>query len=166
MPYNNLAYEYDNLARIEEEDNKIREEKRRAAAKLRLKSRRRMNFFLICAILALSVSAYFMISKNVQLHETNSEISRLEKELSGLESTTSQKIFELEQSVDLDAVEEIATTRLNMQRPEKYQIVYVDVPMEDVTEVTANDVEGVENQIANIAKKMKDNIFGIFDFGM
>lgn len=125
-----------------------------------------MNFFLICAILALSVSAYFMISKNVQLHETNSEISRLEKELSGLESTTSQKIFELEQSVDLDAVEEIATTRLNMQRPEKYQIVYVDVPMEDVTEVTANDVEGVENQIANIAKKMKDNIFGIFDFGM
>ena len=129
-------------------------------------ARKKDNFYIVCAILALSLSAYFMVSKNVQVHETAKTIEELEKELAMLESNTSQKIFELEQSVDLNTVEEIASTRLNMQRPEKYQIVYLNVPVDDVTEITAKDVEGVRNQVGNMAEKMKKNFLGIFDLGL
>jgi cell division protein FtsL len=166
LAYSNLAYKYDNLSRIEDEDAQIREEKKREAKKIKLRSQRRLNFFVICAVVALSMAAYFMISKNVQVHETKDQITKLENELAMLESNTSQKIFELEQSVDLNAVEQIATTRLNMQRPEKYQIVYINVQTDDVTEVTANNVEGVKNQVGNMAENMKKNFLGIFDLGL
>jgi len=162
----NLAYKYDNLAAIEKESELKREEKRREVEKMKAREQRKLNFFVICAVVALSLSAYFMISKNVQVHETASKIESLEKELAMLESNTSQKIFELEQSVDLNTVEEIATTRLNMQRPEKYQIVYLNVPTEDVTEVTAGEVEGVKNKVGNFTEKLKKNFFGIFDLGV
>lgn len=166
MAYSNLAYKYDNLATIEEEDFRIREEKKKESRKAKLNQERRLNFFVICAIVLLSLSAYFMISKNVQVHETSDRIQELQKELAMLESNSSQKIFELEQSVDLDAVEQIASTRLNMQRPEKYQIVYLNVKSDDVTEVVSSDKEGLKNQVGNMAESLKRNFFGIFDFGL
>ena len=166
MAYSNLAYKYDNLARVQEEDAKIREAKIVEAKKIKLKEQRRLNFFLICGVVALFMSAYFMISKNVQMHETADKVKQMQGELAMLESNTSQKIFELEQSVDLNAVEQIATSRLNMQRPEKYQMVYLNVNTDDVTEITADHVEGVKNQIGNAAEKMKKNFIGIFNFGV
>lgn len=166
MAYSNLAYNYDNLSRMEDENARIREEKKKEEKKLKIMQQRRLNFFVVCAILLLSMSAYFMISKNVQVHETSDKIVSLQKELSMLESTSSQKIFELEQSVDLNAVEQIASTRLNMQRPEKYQIVYIDVPVEDVTDVTAKESEGIASNIGSMAEHMKKNFLGIFDLGL
>ena len=38
-----------------------------------------------------------------------------------------QKAFELEESIDLSKIEAEATSRLGMHRPEKHQIVYIDV---------------------------------------
>ncbi len=166
LAYSNLAYDFDNLARKHEEEQQKIEQQKQQARRLKLNQQRRMNAFLICAVILLSLSAYFMISKNVQLHETSDKIAELETELAMLESTTSQKIFELEQSVDLNTIEQIASTRLNMQRPEKYQIVYINVPTEDVTEVTAKDTEGVKNQVGSMMINMKKNFLGIFDLGL
>lgn len=166
MAQSNLAYKYDDLAKFHKQNEILREERKKEVTKAKAREQRRLNFYIVCAILALSFSAYFMVSKNVQVHETSKKIENLQKELTMLESNTSQKIFELEQSVDLNTVEEIASTRLNMQRPEKYQIVYLNVPVEDVTEITANDVEGVKNQVGNMAEKFKKNFFGIFDMGL
>ena len=164
MANSNLAYKYDNLSRIEDEDARVREQKKREAQKIKVRDQRRLNFFVICSIIVLSMAAYFMISKNVQYQESNDKIKKLENELTMLESNTSQKIFELEQSVDLNAVEQIASTRLNMQRPEKCQIVYINVQTDDVAEVTADNVEGVKSKVGNAAANMKKNFLGIFDF--
>ena len=164
MAYSNLAYNYDNLAKIENDNALAREEEKKKARKLKLKEQRKMNFFLVCSIILLSLAAYFMISKNVQLHETNDKIKSLESELAMLESNSSQRIFELEQSVDLDVVEEIATTRLNMQRPEKYQIVYLDVKSDDVTEVTSKEAESVKKDVGTMTESLRRNFLGIFNF--
>lgn len=164
MAYGNLAYKYDNLARIKEEDDKVRAVKKTQSRKVKLKEQRKLNFFIIAGILILSMAAYFMISKNVQVHETSDEIKKLQSELAMLESNTSQKMFELEQSVDLDSVEEIASTKLNMQRPEKYQIVYINAQSDDVAKVTADNVEGIGNQVGSMAENVKKNFLGIFNF--
>ncbi len=166
MTYGNLAYKYDNLAQIKEEDDLARDKKRKESRKLKIKEQRKLNFFIITGIILLSMAAYFMISKNVQMHETSDKIKQLQSELSMLESNTSQKMFELEQSVDLNSVEEIASTRLNMQRPEKYQIVYINVPSEDVAKVTADKVEGAGNRVGSMAENVKKNFLGIFDLGL
>lgn len=128
-----------------------------------MREQRRLNFFLVVGILLLSVAAYFMISKNVHMHETSDEIAELQSELAALEANTSQKMFELEQSVDLDAVEKAASTRLNMQRPEKYQIVYISAQSEDVAQVTADKAEGAASRIGSMAENAKKNFLGIFD---
>lgn len=161
MAYSNLAYKYDNLARIEKEEEQIREKQKIKNRKIKIQEQRRLNFFMICAIVLLSVAAYFMLAKSAQVHSTAETIVKRQKELAMLESTTSQKIFELEQSVDLNTVEQIALTKLNMQRPEKHQIIYLNVQTDDVTDITAEENEGVKSRIGSMTKKY----FGIFDLG-
>ncbi len=153
MGYSNLAYK-----NWEEEEEKIDKVVRKAPQKK--KSIR--NFKPIVFVLILSAAAYYMISKNVVLYETGQEIKAKQQELTDLRTYTSQRAFELEQSIDLATVEQIATTKLNMQRPERYQIEYVSVNREDVTEVTAGEVEGVKNKVNKAAKSFKRNIIGIF----
>lgn len=153
MGYSNLAYE-------EYEEELVLREKKVEAVKREKKVVR--NFRPIIFALVLSASAYYAISKNVAVYETNQEIKQKQQQLTELETYTSQRVFELEQSVDLATVEEIATTKLHMQRPQEHQIEYVSIERDDVTEVTVNDVEGMKNKVGKATNKFKKNIFGIF----
>lgn len=157
MGYSNLAYkEYPNEhTDVSESVQKNIKSKRKKTIK---------NFRPIVYAVILSAAAYFMISKNVALYETQQEIKSKQAELTNLETYTSQRVFELEQSVDLATIEKIATTKLNMQRPEQYQIEYVSIDREDVTEVTSGEVEGVKNKVNKAADSFKKNIIGIFTF--
>ena len=157
MGYSNLAYKY-------EEDYSFEEKAQKRAAATAKKTKKK-NFTPIVCALVLSMAAYYMISKNVELYETKQNIKSLQNELTALETYTSQRIFELEQSVDLATVEEIATTKLNMQRPEQYQIEYVSIERDDVTEITAGEVEGVKSRVGNATKNLKRNLIGIFTIG-
>ena len=157
MGYSSVAYKY-------EEDFFVKEKKEQAKEVVSKKTKKKNFTPIICAIV-LSMAAYYMISKNVELYETNQKIKALKNELTTLQTYTSQRIFELEQSVDLATVEEIATTRLNMQRPEQYQIEYVSIERDDVTEITAGEVEGVKNTVDNATKDIKRNLVGIFTIG-
>ena len=109
-----------------------------------------------------AAAASFMITKFVAVYETNQEISRLEAQVTDMQSATSQKIFEMEQSVDLANLEQEAKDRLGMQRPEKYQTIYVDVKQDDVTEVTAGEVEGFTHSVAKWFGKIKEHIVEAF----
>ncbi len=157
MGYSNLAYKY-------EEDYSFKEEVQKKV-EVKAEKVKKKNFTPIICALVLSMAAYYMISKNVELYETNQNIKSLQNELRAIETYTSQRIFELEQSVDLATVEEIATTKLNMQRPEQYQIEYVSIERDDVTEITADEVEGVKSRVGNATKNLKRNLIGIFTIG-
>lgn len=158
MEYGNLVY--GNLAYKEEPELKVK--KAREVAKA---PKQKLNLRVIFFAVLISFAAYFMISKQVAVFESDKEISRLSKELETLKSTEVQKTFELEQSVDLAFIEKEATTRLNMQRPDQNQKVYVNVTGEDVTEITSGDAESVKNRVSSIAESVKKNIIGIFSIG-
>ena len=123
---------------------------------------RKTTLLRIAYMLTIALAATFMISKFVAVNETAGEIKSLTNELESTRAYTSQRIFEMERSVDLSEVEEIATTRLGMQRPEVYQIVYVNVDKESVSEVTAGDVEGAGNDVKAFMTKLKKNIIELF----
>ena len=107
----------------------------------------------ICVTVLLAVSAGFMISKFVAVNEMNQQVASLKSQLTTLESATSQMVFDLEQE---------ATTRLGMQRPEKYQTIYVNVKQDDMTEKTAGEVEGFGHGIVSVLKKIGGNIVQFF----
>ena len=52
-----------------------------------------------------------------------------------------------------------------MQRPEEHQIEYVSIDRDDVTEITAGEVEGIKNKVDSAAKNIKRNLVGIFTIG-
>ena len=139
----NLAYDfeyYGNTARVQ---TKVQEHKQQSKAKAKAKKADMYKTISICAIM-LSLCAGFMISRNVAVYESRNEVITLQKELNELKEYSSQKAFELEQSIDLDEIEKWARTERNMTKPEKYQIVYVNIKQDDITEVKANDVEGFD----------------------
>lgn len=162
--YGNLAY--DDYSPEPKTEPKIKKPKKKTAymgkGKNSAMANRRIGIRRIIAIIVLALSAGFMISEFVAVHETRSEIERQEKSLSNAEAITSQKTFELEQSVDLAKIEEEPTTRLGMQRPEKYQTIYINVPMDDVTDTTADSVEGVNNSVKGFFERLKSNIVEFF----
>ena len=155
MRYSNLAYKLDEQSYVEE----------KKVQKKALATKEKRNFRPIICVMVLCMAAYYMISKNVAVYETEQKIKTLEKEIAELQSYTSQRSFELEQSLDLTTIEQVAKTRLNMQRPEQYQIEYVNVNRDDVTEVTAGEIEGVSNKVKKAAKGLKRNMAGIFSIG-
>jgi len=158
--YGNLAYK-DYPPEIEEIRRRNNIE-RAAKRNQRQMASRKNNFFRISAIVVLALAAGFMISQYVAVHESRSVIEGLEEKLRAEEAATSQKTFELERSVDLSEIEEEATTRLGMQRPEKYQTIYINVPREDVTNATSGEVEGIINTIKTFLKEAGSNIVEFF----
>ncbi|MBQ7986268.1 MAG: septum formation initiator family protein [Clostridia bacterium] len=153
MRYNgNLAYDwefYENTARVQK---KVTEHKQQTKAKAKAKAAKLHRTVSICAIM-LALCAGFMISRNVAVYESRNEVEALQKELNQLKEYSSQKAFELDQSLDLELIEETAKKKLGMTRPEKYQIVYVNIKQDDVTEVTAKEVEGIKGAISILAKE-------------
>ena len=162
MEYGNLAlderYEY----RPERRKRKPQKRNNRAKRNQEQMLNRKRNIRRMVAVVAMAVSAGFMISEFVTVHETRQQLAVLNRELAEQEAITSQKVFELEQSIDLNEIERIATTRLGMQRPENYQTIYVNVKSEDVTEATAGDVEGVGNALAAFFKSVGSHIVKLF----
>lgn len=120
------------------------------------------NLHRICAILVLASAAGFMISEFVAVHETRQQVEDLKVKLAKEEANTSQKVYDLESSVDLSEIEDEAYARLGMQRPEKYQIIYVNVPRDDVTDATAGDVEGFINSAKAFFAELGSHIVELF----
>ena len=137
----NLAYElelHENTARLRE---KVEEHKKQTKTKAKAKVVRTQKVIAICSVI-LALCAGFMISRNVAVYESKNEVEALQKELNQLREYSSQKAFELDRSLDLEEIENLAKTNLGMVRPEKYQTVYVNIKQEDVTEITAREAEG------------------------
>lgn len=161
MIYGNLAYKYDY---IEEEAVK---EQRRPIKKADKKTEKRKRTDIsyvgrIALVFVVAFSAAFMIIQYVTVSETQSELSEITSQYKFEESVTAQKAFELEQSVDLSKIEKEATSRLGMRRPERHQIVYLDVKQSDVTVKTADQVEGFSNRFSTFINSVKSNIIEFF----
>ena len=116
----------------------------------------------IACVIAVSASAMFMVSQFIKVNESQTALSTAIENYRFEESVTSQMAFELEQSIDLSKIEKEATTRLGMQRPERHQIVYLDVKRDDTTDVTADSVEGFSNRFMSGVRTFVGNIVKFF----
>lgn len=138
----NLAYDLEFDENSARRQKKVEEHKRQAKTIAKAQRVKTHKAIAICSIV-LALCAGFMISRNVAVYEGKNEVEALQKELNQLKEYSSQKAFELDSNLDLEEIEKTAKTKLGMVRPEKYQTVYINIKQDDVTEVTANEVEGL-----------------------
>lgn len=78
--------------------------------------------------------AFVLLFRYSCITEMSTKLTGLKQEYDEVSSVAVAKEFELEQYVDLKKVEDVATNELGMRRPEKHQIVYVDMQNNDYTE--------------------------------
>lgn len=163
MGYGNLAYKYDYAEEKRQEQQKKRVKKQNTAPARGKKKAVGLSYASkVAALLVVAASAVFMIVQYVTAHETRSALNSAISSYEFEESVTAQKAFELEQSIDLSKIETEATSRLGMRRPEKHQVVYVDVKKSDTTVKTAGEVEGFSNRFADLMKNIKGHIIDFF----
>ncbi len=159
MVKGNLAYKYD----YTKEDRQEQQKRQKPAVKRAKKKAQSLSYLSkVCSVLVVAVSAVFMITQYVTVHETQSALNAAITDYQFEQSVTSQKAFELEESIDLSKIEAEATSRLGMHRPEKHQIVYLDVQRSDITTKTANEVEGFANRFQDFVKSVKNHIIDFF----
>ena len=163
MGYGNLAYKYDYAEEKRQEQQKKQAKKQNTApARAKKKATGLSYASRLAAVFVVAVSAVFMIVQYVTVNDTHTALNAAIKEYEFEESVTAQKAFELEQSIDLSKIETEATSRLGMRRPEKHQVIYVDVKKSDTTVRTANEIEGFSNRFAGFIKNIKGHILDFF----
>lgn len=125
-----LEYEeQEQLAEVNNRAKQRRQRKRRFIKRIKLMACLSVVFAIACGVLY----------GNARIIQASSHVSELQAELKKVTEDNTQKLLELEKSLDLKKVEEIATKELGMKRPDKYQIVYVDVQQNDYGEVTQTE---------------------------
>lgn len=161
MAYDNLAYKYD-YREEEKAGQRTKVNRERVQRKAKKKKNEIGYLTKVMYVVILAASAIFMIAQFVNVNEAESRLAAKQSDYAFEESVTSQKSFELEQSVDLSKIEQEATGRLGMKRPDAHQIVYVDVKQSDVTEKTSGEVEGIGNRISEFFRSAVSNIIEFF----
>lgn len=166
MTYGNVAYDYDYYDREWEQAPRVKREPEKKTGNTEKTGKKAKNSISfaekIIAIAVLAVAAISMIVQFVEVKDTYSNLIEKREQYAFEQAVTSQKSYELEQSIDLSKIESEAVNRLGMKRPDRHQIVYIDVPKDDVTEKTALEVEGLGNRLSEGFKSVVSHIIEFF----
>lgn len=90
--------------------------------------------------------AFVMLLRYVAITEASSNVERLKKDYANLQAANQHMQVDIDRSVDLKKVEEIAINKLGMRRPEKYQTVYVNLKQPDYSEVVDGQKDSTKTQ--------------------
>lgn len=99
--------------------------KNKVNSKLKLSIFARLAVFFVCAMI--------LMYRFAAITELNYKIGSMNRKIENLRNENARMAIDIEKSADLNYVEEIAVTKLGMQRPLKNQIVYVNIEKKDIT---------------------------------
>ncbi|NLM75420.1 MAG: cell division protein FtsL [Clostridiaceae bacterium] len=113
---------------------------------------------IFCIVFMVAVS-FLILYRYAAISELNYRMGQLTEEYNRLRDENRALNVEIETSINLDYVKEFAETRLNMHKPDSYQIVTVSVPKSDYSVVVDQSYidDATENTslIGNIVKLFK-----------
>ena len=125
----------------------------KVSKKEKIKTTKRIGLVIAIFIVLLTISY-----RNSQINENFNQVQNLKKELSSLEKENEQLKVNIENSVNLNNIEQAAKEKLGMQKLTNKQAVYVSLPKKDYIETSTEEVKIEEDQnwfekILNIFKK-------------
>ncbi|RCX16564.1 hypothetical protein DFR58_11057 [Anaerobacterium chartisolvens] len=112
------------------EENKVLKAKKTQRSNNKAKLKMVFAIFLVFIAGSAVMLRYTMITQiNYSIDSRNKEYARISNENAKLE-------IAIQQEMDLVKVKEIAESKLGMHKPDKYQIVYVNIPRENLSIVS------------------------------
>lgn len=119
-------------------------------------SRKKTRVFLV--ILLVFAAFFSIITRYGQMTRLNYEIADLKAELITQNAVNSALGVDLEKKTNMMKVRYAAETELGMQEPDKYQIIYIDVPRANTIEV-AEKPSTAKDEAVGIINYIKAFIF-------
>lgn len=116
------------------------------------KKRRQVAQSLCSYLLVVFLLASSVVYTKVLLMQAKTDVSNLEKQYANIVEENTNKKIQMEQSIDLKKIEEIAISQYGMQRLDKNQTVYVKVVQEDYAEIV-NEKDNHKEIESYLAKK-------------
>ena len=98
--------------------------------------------------------ALTIVCRYAMINNMNMENIRLKKELENINNTNAQLKLAAERQVNLSEIEEYAKTNLGFQKPQNYQIEYINVNKEDLIDnkVVVENKMGIKEILLNIVE--------------
>lgn len=142
-----LDNEFNTIKRTQNDGLHVKQNKARAKDYARNRAAKNMKNFLRIA-LCFAV-AFVIVNGYVKINEAYNEVSKLEKEYNDIIATNQDLQVKIDKAVDLEQLQTIASERLGMVSPERYQMFYIDMQQGDYAETYA-DNEKTKERVAMI----------------
>ena len=85
------------------------------------------------SVFAIAIGVLFT---NAIIIEKSSQVNDMQNQLKAITAQNNQTTLDIERSLDLKRIEEIAINELGMKHPDKYQMVYVNVEQTNYAEIS------------------------------
>lgn len=125
------------------EENKVLKAKKNEKTQNKVKLKMVLNIFIVFSLCFGVIFRYALITElNYKINKTNISYNDIKNENSRLK-------VDVEKQMDLQKIREIAEKKLGMQKPDKFQIAYVNVPKTDFTIVadSVKDESGIKGNL-------------------
>lgn len=153
--YGSVAENIENEIYDPYEENVVLKSKKVARTNKKIKTKITLCILTIFSLCALTMFKYAQIS---QLSYDN---NKLTKQYLEIQNNNQLLAIEIQNAKSLKNIREVAENNLHMHKPNKSQIIYVEVPKEDVTK-TANKEESEFITIIRDAKAGFKELLSIF----
>ena len=138
------------------EENKVLKSKKIARNRKKIKMRIILSIFLIFGLCAATMFKFAQIS------QMNYDNSKLEKQYEQLVNENARLKLDILAAMDLTNIRNIAENELNMHKPEKSQIVYINVPRTDKI-ILANKEETTLQKLESTVKDAYNKVLSMFN---
>ena len=120
------------------------------------KQQRNITMLIVLVFAVLLVISY----RNSQINESFSEVQDLKKELSSLEKENEQLKVNIENSLNVNYIEQMAKEKLGMQKLTNKDMIHINLPKKDYTEsasekIILDEKSWFDKLIDNIKKIVK-----------
>jgi cell division protein FtsL len=123
-------------------------------AKRKQKSNNRAKFNLVLSIFVVFILVSLVIYRYALITELNYNINESLKSYSEIKNENSILKVDIEKDTDLSKMRQIAEDKLGMHKPDKFQVIYVNVPKDDYSIVSKTYDSNNTNLFVMITDKL------------
>ena len=153
---NMYGYNTSSAFKLDENDRRIEHAQRRAVESNEKERRATVNKskatkskFALLKIAVCFAVAFMIVVRYVAINEANSKISELKKEYSSIIAANQDLQAKIDKAIDLKKLQIVANEKFGMVRPERYQMFYVDMQLDDYAENVAKEkADDVKEKVA------------------
>lgn len=113
---------------------------------------------MVFAMVFITAVCFVILYRFSVITELNSQMGELTADYNRLRDENRMLNVEIQTSINLDYVKEIAETRLNMHKPDQYQLVLVNVPKSNYSVVLNHEYIDSTAQKTSIMEKIIDTV--------